>query len=54
VLEVVDGPGINGRGERKAASGLGFHVELQAERGMPEIGIGWGRHFGAGRLEAVA
>ena len=54
VLEVVDGPGINGRGERKAASGLGFHVELLAERGMPEIGIGWGRHFGAGRLEAVA
>lgn len=54
VLEVVDGPGINGRGERKAASGLGFHVELLAERGLPEIGIGWGRHFGAGRLEAVA
>ena len=54
VLEVVDGPGINGRGERKAASGLGFHVELLAVRGMPEIGIGWGRHFGAGRLEAVA
>ena len=54
VLEVVDGPGINGRGERKAASGRGFHVELLAERGLPEIGIGWGRHFGAGRLEAVA
>jgi hypothetical protein len=45
---------MNGRGERKAASGLGFHVELTAEQGMPEIGIGWGRHFGAGRLEAVA
>lgn len=54
VLKVVDGPGLSGRGERKAASGLGFHVELLAERGMPEIGIGWGRHFGAGRLEAVA
>ena len=54
VLDVVDGPGINGRGERKAASGLGFHVELLAERGIPALGIGWGRHFGAGRLEAVA
>jgi CRISPR-associated protein Csb2 len=54
VLEVVDGPGITGRGDRKAASGLGFHVELQAEQGLPAIGIGWGRHFGAGRLEAVA
>ena len=43
-----DGSGINGRGERKAASGLGFHVELLAERGMPEIGIGLGSHFGAG------
>lgn len=54
VLDVVDGPGITGRGERKAASGLGFHVELESERGLPAIGIGWGRHFGAGRLEAVA
>lgn len=54
VLDVVDGPGITGRGDRKAASALGFHVELQAERGLPAIGIGWGRHFGAGRLEAVA
>lgn len=54
VVEVVQGPGITGRGERKAASGLGFHLRLQAERGLPEIGIGWGRHFGAGRLEAVA
>lgn len=54
LLDVVDGPGINGRGERKAASGLGFHLELLAERGMPEIGIGWGRHFGAGRLKAAA
>ena len=54
VLEVVDGPGITGRGERKAASGLGFHVELTAVEGLPAIGIGWGRHFGAGRLEAVA
>jgi len=54
VLDVVDGPGIAGRGDRKAASGLGFHVELQSEQGLPAIGIGWGRHFGAGRLEAVA
>lgn len=54
VLEVVDGPGITGRGERKAASGLGFHVELTTVAELPAIGIGWGRHFGAGRLEAVA
>lgn len=54
VLEVVDRPGITGRGDRRAASGLGFHLELQAEQGLPAIGIGWGRHFGAGRLEAVA
>jgi len=54
VLEVVDRPGISVRGDRRAASGLGFHLELQAEQGLPAIGIGWGRHFGAGRLEAVA
>jgi len=54
VLEVVNGPGLTGRGDRKAASGLGFHLELVAEQGLPAIGIGWGRHFGAGRLEAVA
>ena len=29
-------------------------MELLAERGMPEIGIGLGSHFGAGRLEAEA
>lgn len=54
VVEVVVEPGITGRGDRQAACGLGFHVELQADEGLPAIGIGWGRHFGAGRLEAVA
>jgi len=29
-------------------------LELLAERGMAEIGIGWRSHFGARRLEAVA
>lgn len=54
VLEVVDEHRIVGRGERKAASGLGFHLELETEQVLPALGIGWGRHFGAGRLEAVA
>jgi CRISPR-associated protein Csb2 len=54
VLEVVANPGLIQRGERQAASGLGFHLELEAEQGLPALGIGWGRHFGAGRLEAVA
>jgi hypothetical protein len=54
VLEVVANPGLTQRGERQAASGLGFHLELEAEQGLPALGIGWGRHFGAGRLEALA
>ncbi|MCT0247873.1 type I-U CRISPR-associated protein Csb2 [Synechococcus sp. CS-205] len=54
VMSVVDEKRIVGRGERKAASGLGFHLELDTEHALPALGIGWGRHFGAGRLEAVA
>jgi len=52
VLKVIDQPGITGRGERKPASTLGFHIEISSERPLPVLGIGWGRHFGAGRLEA--
>lgn len=53
VLEVVDDQRITGRGDRKAASSLGFHVQICSDQPLPLIGIGWGRHFGAGRLEAV-
>jgi len=54
VLEVVDDQRITGRGDRKAASSLGFHVQICSDQPLRSIGIGWGRHFGAGRLEAVA
>ncbi|WP_216913902.1 MULTISPECIES: type I-U CRISPR-associated protein Csb2 [unclassified Synechococcus] len=54
ILEVVDEKRIVARGERKAASSLGYHVELEAENPLPVLGIGWGRHFGVGRLEVVA
>jgi hypothetical protein len=53
VLEVVDQPQVVGRGDRKAASSLGFHLRLDAENPLPALGVGWGRHFGAGRLEAA-
>ena len=53
VLEVVDDQRITGRGDRKAASSLGFHLQICSDQPLPSIGIGWGRHFGAGRLEAV-
>jgi len=54
LVEVLDQVRISGRGERKAASSLGFRVEISSEKPLPALGIGWGRHFGAGRLEAVA
>jgi CRISPR-associated protein Csb2 len=54
VLEVVDDQRITGRGDRKAASSLAFHVQICSDQPLRSIGIGWGRHFGAGRLEAVA
>jgi hypothetical protein len=54
VVDVVDENQLFGRGERKAASSLGYHLSLQAEHPLPLLGVGWGRHFGAGRLEAVA
>jgi CRISPR-associated protein Csb2 len=41
------------RGERKPASGLSFHLQLESERPLPARGIGWGRHFGAGELEPL-
>jgi CRISPR-associated protein Csb2 len=54
VSDVVDEGQIIGRGDRKAASTLGYHLLLEAEQPIPLLGVGWGRHFGAGRLEAVA
>lgn len=54
VVEVIEQPRTTGRGERKAASSLAFRVELRGEQPLPALGVGWGRHFGAGRLEAVA
>jgi CRISPR-associated protein Csb2 len=54
IAEVADEKRVVGRGERKAASSLGYHVELEAEHPLPVLGIGWGRHFGVGRLEVVA
>ena len=54
LLEVIDQPRVVGRGERKAASSLGFRIEITGEQDLPVLGVGWGRHFGAGRLEAVA
>lgn len=54
VLEVSQSPLHHGRGDRQAASGFGFHVELVSEQTLPALGVGWGRHFGAGRLEAAA
>lgn len=54
LLEVIDQPRITGRGERKAASSLGFRISISSEQPLLVLGIGWGRHFGAGRLDAVA
>ena len=54
VVDVIDKPRTTGRGERKAASSLAFRIEISGEQPLPALGVGWGRHFGAGRLEAVA
>ncbi|MFZ9752445.1 MAG: type I-G CRISPR-associated protein Csb2 [Cyanobium sp.] len=54
LVEVIDRARVSGRGERKAASSLGFQVEISSVQPLPALGVGWGRHFGAGRLEAVA
>jgi len=53
LLEVIDQPRITGRGERKAASSLGFRIAISSEQPLPVLGVGWGRHFGAGRLEVA-
>jgi len=44
---------VASRGDRRAASTSGYHVELNAERPMPLLAVGWGRHFGAGKLVAT-
>lgn len=54
LLEVIDQQRVTARGERQAASSLGFRIEISSERALHALGVGWGRHFGAGRLEAVA
>jgi hypothetical protein len=41
------------RGDRRAASTRGYHAELNGDQPMPLLAVGWGRHFGAGRLVAV-
>ena len=41
------------RGDRKPASGIGFHLQLESETPIPALAIGWGRHFGAGQLEPL-
>lgn len=41
------------RGDRRAAYWRCYHAQLDAEQPLPLLGIGWGRHFGAGRLMAV-
>jgi CRISPR-associated protein Csb2 len=53
LLQVIDQPTFACRGERKAASSLGFQIDMECERPLTALGVGWGRHFGAGRLEAV-
>lgn len=44
---------VASRGDRRAASTRGYHAELEAEQPLPLLAVGWGRHFGAGRLVAV-
>lgn len=53
LLQVIDQRRTPGRGGRKAASSLGFMIGLEFDRPLLALGMGWGRHFGAGRLEAV-
>lgn len=43
---------ITSRSDRRAASSRAYHAELEAEQPLPLLAVGWGRHFGAGRLEA--
>lgn len=50
VMEVVNDAGVTSRGDRKAASGLGFHVQITSEQPVQAMAVGWGRHFGAGQL----
>lgn len=54
LVEVIEQQRVSGRGERKAASSLGFRIAISSVNPLPVLGVGWGRHFGAGRLEAVA
>jgi hypothetical protein len=54
LVKVIEQQRVSGRGERKAASSLGFRIEISSDQPLPVLGVGWGRHFGAGRLEAVA
>lgn len=54
VLEVVNDGRVTSRGDRKAASSLGFHVQIKAEQPVRALAVGWGRHFGAGQLVGLS
>lgn len=41
------------RGERVPACSRLYHVWMEANQPLLMLGVGWGRHFGAGRLVAV-
>lgn len=43
---------VTSRSDRRAASTHGFHAVLSADAPLPLLAVGWGRHFGAGRLVA--
>jgi len=53
VREAPHQPLLARRGERIAASSVPYHVVLEADHPLPLLGVGWGRHFGAGRLVAT-
>jgi hypothetical protein len=42
---------VTSRSDRRAASSSGYHAVLAAEKPLPLLAVGWGRHFGAGRLQ---
>ena len=44
---------ITSRGDRRAASCRGYHAVIAADQPLPLLAVGWGRHFGAGRLVAL-
>jgi len=41
---------VTSRSDRRAASTRGYHAVLSADHPLPLLAVGWGRHFGGGRL----